>query len=132
MDRSNRFRLKFLYDANIRSPSILHKMTNIPLSTIDRNLRRFRENISYDRRPGQGRPRKLSGQDCRRIAAIALKSPKVSVKMISMKLNYPKVTPQTIRNYFKLMEIRKVVPKRIPMITKASMAKRLSWAKKTS
>jgi len=49
--------------------------------------------------------------------------------MISVKLNDPKVTPQTIRNYLKRMEIRKVVPKRIPMITKVSIAKRLSWCK---
>jgi len=34
-------------------------MTNIPLSTIDRNLRRFRENISYERRPGQEDPENL-------------------------------------------------------------------------
>ena len=116
MDRSNRLRLKFMYDTNIRSPSILHKMTSIPLSTIDRNLRRFRENINYERRPGQGRPLKLSGQDCRRIAAMALKSPKVSAKMISVKLNDPKA----IHNYLKRIEIRKVhwYPKKTAFLKK--------------
>ena len=58
---------------------------------------------------------------------VALKSPKVSSKIISVKLNNPKVTRQTIRNYFKQMEIIKIVPEIIPIITKDSITKVLDW-----
>ena len=60
---------------------------------------------------------------------MTLKSSKVSSKINSVKLNDPKVASQTIWNYLKGIEIIKVVTNMIPVITKASMVKRLPWCK---
>ena len=49
MDQINRFKLQVLYNANIGSPPILHKISKISLSTTDRNLRRFQHDISSKR-----------------------------------------------------------------------------------
>lgn len=132
MEFANRLRLQHLYKAGIRSPSRLHKLTGIPLTTIYDNIKRFEEQRGAERAAGSGRHRILKPNDRRRIAQFAVHHPgwsSIKIRNEAVKRGTRKVTGRTIRGTLKRQGYMKLVPKAIPMLTRAVKANRVKWCK---
>jgi transposase len=132
MEFAHRLRLQHLYEGGIRSASRLHSITGIPLSTVYDNLKRFEEGRSWERAQGSGRHRILKPNDRRRVAQFAVHHPGWSSARIrneATKRGTPKVTARTIRGTLKGQGYIKLVPKKIPLLTRAMKANRVKWCK---
>jgi transposase len=130
MEYSNRLRLQHLYEARIRSALKLHSLTGIPLMTIRDNLKRFEEGRGAERAPGSGQPRILKPNDRRRVAQLAAHHrswPSVRIRDEAVKRGTRKVTDRTIRGTLKRQGYIKLIPRKIPMLTRAMKANRVKW-----
>ena len=130
MEYANRLRLQHLYEAGIRSASRLHSLTRIPLRTIYNNLERFKEGRSAERAPGSRGHRILKPNDRRRVAQFAVHHPgwsSTKIRNEAVKRGTRKVAARTIRRTLKLQGYLKLVPKKIPMLTRAMKANWVKW-----
>ena len=132
MEFAHRLRHQHLYQSGIRSASKLHSLTNIPLRTIYDNLERFRQGRSSERAQGSGRHRILKPNDRRRIAQLAIHHsawPAAKIRKEATKRGTQKVTTRTIQGTLKNQGYVKLVPKKIPLLTRAMKANRVKWCK---
>ena len=70
-----RKRLLNLYENGVTSAQKLGEITDIPISTVYDNLRRFREGRSEIRCPGSGRKPIFDANDRRRVTQLAVSHP---------------------------------------------------------
>lgn len=133
MELANRERLRLFYESGIRSASHLHRLTNIPLSTIYDNLNRFEAGRSSKRASGDGRPPILKFNDRRRISQLAVHHPAWSAAKIggeAKKRGTPDVSTRTIERSLRGQGYIKLVPKEVPLLTPRMKEDRVEWCRR--
>lgn len=107
----------------------IHKITNIPLSTIYYNLQKLKSIGSVEQSKGAGRPKVVTKELSQKIRRYIEKNPSISLRSLVTKLNGA-VSRSTLSRHLKSLGYKNTIPKAAPMLTEVQKKKRLKWAKK--
>jgi len=128
-----RLRVQYLYESGINRCKNISDMTNIPLRTVQKTIKRIKEGKGVEREAGSGRPRILQANDRRRVHQIALRNKYMSATKISHKaaqLGSPKVCRNTILTILREQKMFKFVPKVVASLSERNFQKRVEWCLK--
>ena len=103
----------------------IHKLTNIPLSTIKYNIKKLKENGNEKKRRLHQPQRGFSGQFIRRNPTQSLRNLAVKLSKYDVNISYV-----TIKRHLNELGYKNQLPIGTPMLTEAHKAKRVEWAKK--
>lgn len=115
----------------VRKAREIHNKTKIPLRTIQRNLKKFRQFGSIRRKTGSGRPRKINAVEARAIGQWVRQNNRKSLRTMAVELESQydkKVAHTTIYRHMKTKSYQSSVPTPTPMITEKQRTVRLDWA----
>ena len=124
------FTLQELYNQGHRTLKSLMKINNYPKSTIARNLKKIREGISLERKPGTGKAPLLKPNDRKRLIQLALRNDMNSSSDLAAKLferGSPKVAPNTIRKCLNMSGLFCRPPNYVPKLTPLHKVNRVNW-----
>ena len=108
----------------------LHKLTNIPLSTIYRKIKKIKKNCSLEHAGGNGRPKKIIASASRALGQYIRHDTSLSTRTLARKLENigVEVSHTTVRRHLSSVGYIKRLPKATPMLTEAHKLKRVEWA----
>ena len=75
-----------IVDKGISKGTEIHKITDIPLSTIYDNLKKLKENNTVSRKKGSGRPKKITGKFSKNLGQYVRRDTSVSTRTLTKKL----------------------------------------------
>jgi transposase len=121
-----------LWDNGIHNAKELHKLTNIPLSTIYRKIEKIKKNGSLKHAGGNGRPKKITASASRALGQYVRHDTSLSTRTLARKLENigVEVSYRTIGRHLSSVGYVKRIPKATPMLTEAHKLKRVEWARK--
>lgn len=121
-----------LWNNGIRNAKELHKLTNIPLSTIYDNIKKIKKNGNVKHAGGNGRPRKITGNASRALGQFIRNNTSISTRTLEKKLINMgiEVSYRTIGRHLAGLGYQKKLPKATPMLTEDHKRKRVEWANK--
>ncbi|CAF4146785.1 unnamed protein product, partial [Rotaria sordida] len=104
----------------IRSASLIHRETNIPLSTIYHNIDKLKESGSLKHRGENGRPRPLGGKEKKAIGQYIRNNNEITLNEIkenSSKMHQKSVSTSTISRHLHEYGYKYVLPQSTHMLT---------------
>src|SRR5438105_1760561 len=121
-----------LWDNGIHNAKELHKLTNIPLSTIYRKIEKIKKNGLLKHAGGNGRPKKITASASRALGQYVRHDTSLSTRTLARKLENIgiEVSYRTIGRHLSSVGYVKRIPKATPMLTEAHKLKRVEWARK--
>jgi len=128
--KTSKIALLELFNQGYKDAKTLSKMLGTPLRTVQRDLRKIKQNIPLTRQKGSGRPRKLDANDRRRLIQLTLKDDMHSSKDIQKELllrGSPSVHSSTVRRYLNRSGYFSFILKKKPLLTKGQKKKRVEW-----
>ena len=122
----------YFWHKGVRSPKELHKITGIPLSTINYNLKKIKKTSDVSHRKGNGCPKKIGVAKSRELERYIRKDSSVSLRTLAIRLSADgeSISRTTIGTHLKNLGYKHAVPTGTPMLTEAHKEKRVEWAKK--
>ncbi|GBB92182.1 hypothetical protein RclHR1_01980007 [Rhizophagus clarus] len=119
-----------LWNNGVRQGTQIHKITNIPLSTIYDNIKKLKKNGEVGQKRGSGRPKKITGKFSRNLLRDVRKDTSVSTRTLTKKLckNGLEVSHMTISRHLANHGYKKAILRATPMLTAAHKQKRVEWA----
>jgi len=120
-----------LWNNGICDAKKLHKLTNIPLFTIYRKIKKIKKNGSLEHAGGNGRPKKITGNASRILSQYVRHDTSLSTRTLARKLQNIGVEAsyKTVGRHLSSAGYVKRLPKATPMLTEAHKIKRVEWAK---
>jgi transposase len=122
--------IKLLYDHGIKDVDLLAQVSNGSKRTVQRVIKAINSNQTIERKPGGGRPPKLSKKHCDILSKLVKRNPRYSAARLgelAVDKGVPKVSRVTIWRHLKKMGYKIFTPQRIPMLTKRHKKSRLDW-----
>ena len=121
-----------LWNKGISKGTEIHKITDIPLSTIYDNLKKLKENNTVSRKKGSGRPKKITGKFSKNLGQYIRRDTSISTRTLTKKLlrNGLEVSHVTVSRHLTDLGYKKALPKATPMLTAVHKQKRVEWAQK--
>ena len=119
-----------LWNNGICDAKKLHKLTNIPLSTIYRKIKKIKKNVSLEHAGGNGRPKKITASASRILSQYVRHDTSLSTRTLARKLQNIGVEAsyRTVGRHLSSAGYLKRLPKATPMLTEAHKIKRVEWA----
>ena len=119
------------WNIGIRSPQEIHKQTNIPLRTINYNIKKIKDTGSIVRKEGSGRPKKITSRSSKAIGQYLRHDPSLSSRKIATKLseNDLEVSYRTVSRHLHSLGYKNNLPAVTPMLTSVHKIKRVEWAR---
>ena len=130
VELDRRKRLLNLFENGVTSAQKLSEITDIPISTVYDNLRRFREGKSEIRCPGSGRKPIFDANDHRRATQLAVSHPQWSANQIAFECarkGSSLVSQWTMSRTLASCQYFKTVPQKVPLMTNGYKGKRMEW-----
>jgi transposase len=122
--------IAWLWTSGTKEPKKIQELTNIPKTTVYRIIKRIKEDEGLEDKPRSGRPPKLSDDDRRRVAQLALNHRYWSSTLIAEEAHRrgsPKVQKSTICRALKKSGIRKWHPKTVTALSEEQKRNRREW-----
>jgi len=116
-----------------RSPKVIARKANLPYTTVYKNLKKFNENGSLDRRTGQGRKRLIKSDDARVTGQYLRRNKELTAQEIATKLVNERgleVFRDTVTRHLKRSEYKCFLPLSTPMLTENHKRYRIELTKK--
>jgi transposase len=116
----------------IRSALIIHRKTEIPLSSIKCNFKKFEETKSLEQRGGNGRSRRINVLDNVSISQFIRSNNEITLKEIQDKLSescQTFVSLSTISRHLLDHGYHNVLPINTPMLTNEQRRYRIQWSR---
>ncbi|CAF1461875.1 unnamed protein product [Rotaria sordida] len=120
-------------ERGIRSASLIHRETNIPLSTIYYNIDKLKQTGSLKHRDENRRPRVLGGKEKKAIGQYIRYNNEITLNEIKenlSKMHHKSVSTSTISRHLHKYGYKNVVPQSTHMLTSDEKQRRVQWAKK--
>ncbi len=123
--------LLHLWNNGIHNAKELHKLTDIPLPTIYRKIKKIKKNGSLKHAGGNGRPKKINANSSRALCQYIRHDTSLSTRTLARKLENlgTQVSYRTIGRHLASIGYLKKLPKATPMLTEAHKQKRIEWAR---
>jgi transposase len=127
---SQRQTLVHFWNNGVRSQKELHKITNIPLSTIKYNIQKLKKTGDVAHRRSNGRSKKIGSRESRDLERYIRKDSSLSLRTLATKLsnNGVEVSHVTVGARLKELGYKNGLPNGTPMLTAVQKAKRVEWA----
>ena len=119
-------------NSGITSPIAIHRKTQIPLTTIKYNLRKFKETKSFQCRGGNGCPRRISYADSVAISQYIRRNNEIILREFQEKLSvshHTSVPISTISRHLHDHGYQTLLPLNTPMLTSGQKRYRVEWSK---
>jgi transposase len=123
----------YYWNKGIRSASLIHRETNIPLSTIYYNIDRLKQTGSLKHRGENGRPRVLGGKERKAIGQYIRYNNEITLREIKENLStmhHKSVSTSTISRHLHEYGYKNVLPQSTHILTSDEKERRVQWAKK--
>lgn len=123
--------IKHYWLIGIYSPKEIHKLTSIPLRTVERNLQKLRETGSVEHKRGNGRATKVTQNISRVIGQNVRRNNAISTRQLAIKIENVKdisICHTTVWRHMKKKGYSSSVPLGTPMLTDRHIEMRKSWA----
>jgi len=119
-----------LWNNGIHNAKELHKLTNVPLSTIYKKIKKIKKNGSLKHDGGNGRPKKITASASRVLCQYVRHDNSLSTRTLSRKLENIGVEAsyRTVGRHLSSVGYIKRLPKATPMLTEAHKIRRVEWA----
>lgn len=119
-----------LWQNGITSAKEIHTRTGITMSTVYYNLKKLNEKHDNSRKPGGGRPKKITAHESRAIGQYLRHDPRLSTRTLANKLsnNVTEVSHMTISRHLASLGYKNNLPLKTPMLTVAHKEARVDWA----
>ena len=130
--KNHHISMLYFWNKGIRSASVIHRETNIPLSTIYYNIDKLKQTNSLKHQGGNGRPRVLSGIEKKAIGQYIRRNNEITLNEIKENLSrtyHSSVSTSTIGRHLHEYGYRNVLPKSTHMLTSDDKKRRVQWAK---
>ncbi|CAG8812489.1 14155_t:CDS:1, partial [Dentiscutata erythropus] len=116
----------------ICNASKIYSLTNIPLKTIYRNLKKIKETGNVKHKGGNGRIRKITPAASRAIGQYIRRQPSLSAKSLASKLEDIGVNASrlTVSRHLTNLGYQNALPFCTPMLTSIHKEKRIEWVQK--
>jgi transposase len=114
----------------IHSPKEIHEKTNIPLRTVENNLKKLKETGSIEHKGGNGRPSKVTQNLSRSIGQVVRHNTAVSTHQLAIKLQVThnvSISQPTVWRHMKKKGYKSSVPIGTPMLTTRHFEARIAW-----
>jgi len=120
------------WNQGVCSPKELHKITNIPLTTIKYNIRKIKKTGDVTHAGGNGRPKKIGPAKSRVLGRYVRKDSSITLRTLAIKLSKDgeSVSHSTVGRRLKELGYKSALPIGTPMLTAGHKAKRVEWATK--
>lgn len=119
-----------LWNEGVCKGTEIHKITNIPLSTIYDNIKKLRKDETVSRKKGSGHPKKITGSFSRSLGQSIRRGTSVPTRTLAKKLGQMglEVSHVTVLRHLPTHGYKKSLPRATPMLTAAHKQKRIEWA----
>jgi transposase len=110
----------------------IYKLTNIPLKTIYRNLKKIKETGDIKHKGNNGRIKKITPAASRALGQYVRRKPSISAGALVSKLEDIgiNVSRSTVSRHLADLGYRNSLPLSTPMLTSVHKEKRVEWAQK--
>jgi transposase len=115
----------------IHSPREIHEKSEIPLRTIQKNLKKLKETGTIEHKGGNGRPSKVTQTFSRSIGQVIRRNNAVSTRQLAVKLretHNASISHHTVWRHIKKKNYKSSVPIGTPMLTARHIETRMAWA----
>lgn len=122
----------YLWNNGITSANEIYSRTGINMSTIYYNLKKLNSKGNNSRKPGGGRPKKITSHASKAIGQYLRHNPRLSTRTLAIKLSNidTKVSYSTISRHLARLGYKNNLPLETPMLTTAHKEARITWARK--
>jgi transposase len=113
------------------SAKAIHQMANIPLRTVENNLKKLRETGTVEHKRGNGRKSKVTRTISRVIGQNVRRSNTLSTRQLAVKIESTQnisISHVAIWNYMKKKGYQSSLPLSTPMLTERHIEMRNTWA----
>lgn len=119
------------YNLGHRCAAEIARQTKIPVRTVRYNLAKTKKEGGVEHRRGNGRPRKIAGEDSVAIGQWIRRNNEITAKEIAEKLQSNRnltVSEWTVRRHLHGLGYKNVLPQGTPMLTDDQKERRVQWA----
>ena len=123
----------YLYSKGVCEPRILAEQLKHPLRTIQHWVSLLKSGRRLQRKPGSGRPFKLSSNDRRRLLGLTAAHPRLSATRLATEMGKrgsPHVSRQSVYRELRRSGLEWRKPQIGTLLTSEGQAKRLAWCLK--
>ena len=120
----------FYWNNRTHSPKEIHRLTGIPLSTINYNIRKIKKTGNVSHKKGNGRPKIAQQESLRVLKRHIRQNNSQSLRTLSRKLTQDNINMsyKTVGRRLHELGYKNSLPIGTPMLTAIQKEKRVEWA----